>query len=101
MIRKRRIDRKHIVYQITNTVNGRFYIGITAGFRLKDLTVRVQKHVRRALTEGKEWNLCKEIRRFGPESFEYEILEIVRGKPDAHARERELIAEFLPELNTQ
>jgi hypothetical protein len=35
--RKKRVDRRHIVYQITNLINGNFYIGITAGFKEKDL----------------------------------------------------------------
>lgn len=101
MMRKKRSDRNHVIYQITNTVNGQFYIGITAGSRLKDVTVRVQKHVRRALTENKNWKLCVAIRKFGPENFEYEIVEKVRGKLEVHARERELIAMLNPKLNTQ
>lgn len=99
--RKRRSDRRHIVYQLTNTANSNAYIGITAGYRLRDLKVRVNKHVRRALTEDKDWTLCKEIREHGPENFVYEILEIVRGKTAAHAKERELIGELCPALNTQ
>jgi len=99
--RKRRSDRRHIIYQLTNTANSNAYIGITAGYRLKDLKVRVNKHVRRALTEDKDWTLCREIREHGPENFVYEILEIVRGKTAAHAKERELIGELCPTLNTQ
>ena len=99
--RKRRSDRRHIVYQLTNTANSNIYIGVTAGFRLKDLRVRVNKHVQRALTENKDWTLCREIRDFGPESFTYEIVEVVRGKVEAHRRERELIGELCPELNSQ
>lgn len=99
--RKRRSDRRHIVYQLTNTANSNAYIGITAGYRLKDLRVRVNKHVQRALAEDKDWTLCKEIRRFGPESFVYEILEVVRGKVVAHQRERQLIGELCPKLNSQ
>jgi len=98
--RKKRSDRRHIVYQLTNTANSNAYIGVTQGFRLKDLRVRVNKHVQRALKEDKDWTLCKEIRAHGPESFEYEILEIVRGKKDAHIRERQLIALVSPKLNT-
>lgn len=99
--RKRRSDRRHIVYQLTNTANSKAYIGITAGFRLKDLKVRVNKHVQRALSEDKAWTLCEEIRQYGPENFVYEILEVVRGKTAAHNRERELIEELCPALNTQ
>ena len=101
MIRKRRCDRKHIVYHITNVVTGEFYIGITQGFRKQDLKVRYQKHIRRALTEGKDWNLCKAIRKWTPEAFYCDIVEVVRGKAAAHALERELISEFKPKLNSQ
>ena len=101
MKRKARIDRNHIVYQITCVTTGEFYIGITVGSLLRQLKVRVQKHVRRALTESRDWNLCKAIREYQPENFEYQILEIIRGKPQAHARERELINELFPALNTQ
>ena len=99
--RKKRVDRRHIVYQITNLINGNFYIGITAGFKEKDLKVRFQKHVRRALTEGKSWTLCKEIRKFGQDYFEYKILQVVRGKEVAHLIERDLIAVASPALNTK
>jgi hypothetical protein len=102
--RKRRADRNHVIYQLTNVVNGKTYIGITACIgqaRLKAVKVRWQKHVRRALTENLDWNLCKEIRHFGEESFTYEVLEVVRGKPEVHARERALISSLSPVLNTQ
>jgi len=62
---------------------------------------RWQKHVRRALTENRDWKLCKAIRKYGPEAFTLQILEIVRGKASAHARERELIFQYNPMLNTQ
>ena len=99
--RKRRSDRRHIVYRLTNTANSDIYIGVTAGFRLKDLQVRVNKHVQRALSEDKDWTLCRAIRKYGPENFEYEILEVVKGKTEAHQRERELIGELCPKLNSQ
>lgn len=104
MNRKKRTDRNHVIYQITNLANGKTYIGITAAIgqaKLRAVKVRWQKHVRRALTEGLQWKLCKEIRKFGPESFTYQVLEVVRGKAEVHARERELIADLQPALNTQ
>lgn len=101
MIRKRRSDRKHIIYVLTNTVTQEQYVGITAGFQKKQLRVRVQKHIRRALTEGLTWSLCQSIRTHGPDAFTYGIFEIVRGKKEAHQRERELIREYNPRLNTQ
>lgn len=101
MKRKARQDRKHAVYMLMNTQTGEFYLGITvcAQQLKKALKVRFQKHVRRALTEGKDWNLCRSIREHGAEAFELEVVEVLRGRKPAHARERELIAELQPSLN--
>jgi hypothetical protein len=100
--RKRRSDTKHAVYTITNKVTGEQYIGITVcGQKVKQaLKVRIQKHIRRALTEDKSWALCESIRIHGPESHEYGLIELVRGRKPAHARERELIRTYEPALNT-
>jgi hypothetical protein len=100
---RRRQDTKHVVYVITNTVTGDQYIGITVcGQQVrKALRVRVQKHVRRALTEGKDWGLCRSIRDYGVDAFTYGIVEFVRGRKPAHARERELIRQYAPSMNTK
>ena len=100
--RKRRQDTKHVVYVITNTVTQEQYIGITVcGQQVrKALKVRMQKHIRRALTEGKDWGLCQSIRDHGVAAFTYGVVEFVRGRKPAHARERELIREYAPALNT-
>jgi predicted GIY-YIG superfamily endonuclease len=100
MLRKKRSDRNHIVYMLTNCVTGDYYIGVTQGSRQRDLKIRVQKHVRRALTEGKSWTLCDAIRSYGAESFVAQELAVVRGKVPAHALERCLIAEHTPALNS-
>ena len=102
MKRKRRQDTNHAVYVITNTVTNEQYIGITVcGQQVaKALKVRVQKHIRRALTENKDWALCASIREYGPESFTYGLVEIVRGRKPAHSRERELISLYTPALNS-
>lgn len=100
--RKRRQDRTHAVYLITNVVTSEQYIGITvaSGNVKKALKVRIQKHIRRALTENKDWALCKSIRDYGVDAFTYGVFEFVRGRKPAHARERELIREYAPALNT-
>lgn len=101
MKRKARQDRKHAVYMLVNTNTAEAYIGITVcGQQVKKaIKVRVQKHIRRALTEGKDWNLCRSIREHGADAFEVEVIELVRGRKPAHARERQLIAELAPQLN--
>jgi hypothetical protein len=98
--RKARSDRNHMIYILTNTVTGEQYLGLTVGTNKAALKVRVQKHVRRALTENRAWTLCSAIREYGPKNFTMGILEIVRGKLAAHRRELELIRTYHPALNT-
>lgn len=101
MKRKRRTDRNHIVYKLA--VRGDVYVGVThvaGGNKNKSLKRRWQKHVRRALTEDRNWKLCKAIRKHGPEAFEVIIVAVVRGKVNAHNYERELIRKLNPKLNT-
>lgn len=101
MKRKARQDRNHAVYMLVNANTMEYYIGITvcSSQVKKAIKVRFQKHVRRALTENKDWALCKNIRTHGAEAFDVEVLEIVRGRKPAHSRERELISELCPQLN--
>jgi hypothetical protein len=100
--RKRRQDTKHAVYMLVNTNTNESYIGITVcGAEVKKaLKVRMQKHVRRAVTENKDWALCKSIRKHGAEAFVVLLIDIVRGRKPAHAVERELINSNLSALNT-
>lgn len=101
--RKRRNDCTHLIYVITNIVTEEQYIGITVknvGGIKKTLRRRIQKHVQRALAEDKNWALSRSIREYGSESFTYGLVESVRGRLAAHSRERELINQFNPSLNT-
>jgi len=98
MIRKKRNDRNYVLYALS--VDGKSYIGLTVAVGrafLKSVKVRVQKHRSRALVENKDWSLCNAIK--DAELIEYAVLEVVRGRKAAYSRERELIAEFQPELN--
>ncbi|NBO23204.1 hypothetical protein EBU94_07705 [bacterium] len=102
--RKKRCDRNHVIYFIENLTNGDQYIGLTAlsynGNVYKTLRRRMQKHLQRALKESKDWGLCEALRHYGPESFVFGKLEIIRGKKQAHSRETELIGQLNPALNT-
>jgi hypothetical protein len=102
--RKRRTDRNQVIYYIQDTVTLEYYIGLTAvcyaGNVRKTLTRRMQKHMQRALTENKDWGLSRALREQGAERFVFGVVEIVRGKRPAHARETELINTLQPALNT-
>ncbi|HET8688499.1 MAG TPA: hypothetical protein VFM18_17950 [Methanosarcina sp.] len=101
--RKARNDRNHCIYVITCNVTGEQYIGLTVLVKSvkKSLHIRCQKHAERARNETKNWGLCEALRTHGPENFTYGLLEKVRGRLNAHARERELIAAHNPALNTK
>ena len=99
--RKRRSDRTHVIYMIASGDD--YYIGVTAKTEStvnKSVQVRFNKHVYRARSEAKSWKLYEAMRARGVEAFDLYILDTVRGKADAHKRERELIREYKPSLNT-
>ena len=102
--RKRRTDRNQVIYYIQDTVTLDYYIGLTAmefkGNVRKTLNRRMQKHMQRALTENKNWGLSRALRERGAERFVFGVVEVVRGKRPAHARETELINSLQPKLNT-
>ena len=102
--RKRRTDRNQVIYYIQDTVTSDYYIGLTAmcfaGNVRKTLTRRMQKHMQRAVAERKDWGLSRVLREHGAERFVFGVIEIVRGKRPAHARETELINTLQPALNT-
>ncbi len=91
--RKRRCDRSHIIYVITNTVTEEKYVGLAVKIDRsgkETLAARWCRHVGRALNHQKGWTLCKSIREHGPEVFSLQILQTVRGKSAAHSLETEL-----------
>ena len=98
MIRKKRSDRNYVLYRVSG--DGETYIGLTVAQGhafLRSVKVRVQKHISRAVRENKDWTFCQFLR--DTEVVHYEVLEVVRGRKNAYARERELIAELEPTLN--
>lgn len=108
MARKRRSDRYHLIYQLT-APSGEKYIGVTfmrgdsrsMKARKKSAESRYKAHCRNAMEYGHETVLCKTLREVGVENVKREVLEVIRGKKEVHARERELIAKLSPELNME
>ena len=101
--RKRRSDRTHLVYQLTNSVTGEIYIGVTVVTGKaynRSLNERWKRHVSRAKHEDKCWSICESIREHGDKVFRKQILEKIRGKAQAHKRETELIHSLRPALNS-
>ena len=98
--RRRRCDRSYVVYELR--VGKLSYIGITARTRstaLKSVWDRWQKHQSRCRNEQKAWPLYDAMREYGVEAFDYSVVETLRGRAAAYAREREIIRERKPRLN--
>lgn len=64
-----------IVYMATNKVNGKMYIGQTIG----NLGVRKKNHINDALNKRNNMYFGRAIRKYGPESFEWEVLDSARN----------------------
>jgi group I intron endonuclease len=74
------------VYKITNSVNGKLYIG-----QSKSPHTRWGRHKKDALTQN--WLLSRAIRKHGVSAFSMEILHWCETKEDANELEQFLIAE--------
>jgi hypothetical protein len=102
MIRKRRVDRNHIIYELR--VAGGNYIGVTAKTEstvLKSVRSRVAKHWYRAHTEGRDWALCRALRAVADrDAIDIVVHSIVRGKALAHQCEVSTRRRVRPTLNT-
>lgn len=102
-MRKKRSDRKHVLYGLSCVDTGDLYVGVTVAdgaALVRAVKVRVQKHFSRAFREDKGWALCEAIRANPDGDWRYEVLEVVRGRKAAHQRERVLIQETGATLNT-
>jgi|688.fasta_scaffold234646_2 hypothetical protein len=103
MMRKKRSDRNYVLYFVQCEETGDQYIGLTVSqgrAYLKTVALRWRKHVNRAMNDGKDWKFCSFLRKNAELSYVYGVIEVVRGRKAAYSRERELIAEFNPSLNT-
>jgi len=103
-MRKKRSDRNHIIYKLTNTVTNETYIGVTVvtgRAYLKSLRSRWIRHIYKAKIGMAEYPISISIRTHGEESFTREIITLVRGKKNAFQTEAELINEIKPTLNTR
>jgi hypothetical protein len=101
--RKKRSDRNHAIYRLINILTGDIYVGMTVCSGMtpkKAVEGRFQRHVTRALTQNKDWTLCKAIREHGAASFKVEVVKTIRGKAQAHIEERQITKEQGATLNT-
>jgi hypothetical protein len=100
--RKKRSDRNHVIYLITNLYTSETYIGITAAIRqayLHSAKLRLKQHISDAATRIKNSRLHDSIRTYGSDGFTVEVIYVIRTKAAAHQLETELIRQFRPQLN--
>lgn len=83
-----------VIYKITNTSNGHFYIGQT----VNSVNKRWWYHVRDA-KRGKPWAICKAIKKYGADSFTQEVLAKSATRDELDALEIKYISELKPNYN--
>ncbi len=105
MKRTARRDSNYIIYEVRCEQTGANYIGLTRKGSLtptKAVKERWRKHVSRARNEDRKWALYVYLKTGGlTMTWTHRIIEIVRGRAEAYAREREIVKSERPELNDQ
>jgi group I intron endonuclease len=86
----------YTVYQITNSVNGKTYIGITS----RSMAIRWREHMRHARYFANKGMFYRAIRKYGGEAFRIAILSDGLCWEAAKTEEIRLIASFSPEYNS-
>jgi group I intron endonuclease len=66
-----------VIYLVTNKINGLKYIGQT----IKTLEERKNQHIKNAL-RGSKYHFHRAIKKYGPDNFEWEVLEGVVSVDD-------------------
>lgn len=103
--RTARQDSNYIIYEAVCPATGASYIGLTRKGTVtpaKAVAERWRRHLSRARCEQRLWPLYVYLNSGGlTMSWSHRILEIVRGRALAYARERELVKSVRPELNDQ
>jgi hypothetical protein len=104
MIRKRRNDRNQVIYLLTCAHTGERYVGLTVArgrAYKRSMNTRFDAHIRNATVYNKDTLLYRAMRTWGHESFNMEVIEVIRGKTDAHRRELEIARDLGVELNME
>jgi len=83
-----------LVYKITNSVNGKLYVGQTV-----QSVLRRWKSHRKNARDGKSWPLSAAIRKYGADNFTVTTLAHANDKDELNALEVKYIAELRPHYN--
>jgi len=85
-----------VIYKVTNTLNGNFYIGVTT----QPLRWRLSQHFSNALTKSHQGRFQRAIRRYGKDAFVIEELARFETGSDGLAAEIEFISRLKPPYNS-
>jgi hypothetical protein len=104
--RTARKDCLFVIYEWQSSEEGQTYVGLTRkteGSILGSVVARWKKHESRAQHEPeKDWPLYEHLRNGGARvGWRLVVLEVVRGRAEAYARERDVVKERRPTLNLQ
>lgn len=79
------------IYCHTHVESGRRYIGVTA----RSMERRWSQHVTQSrVTKNGRWHFPNAIRKYGPQAFSHEVLEVVESLEEANLREDFWIERF-------
>lgn len=84
----------YLIYKVTNTINGKFYIGIT----MKLLRYRLKAHENSA-ANGRRGKFMTAIRKYGIDAFRIEQIDTAKGLDEANQKEMHYVATLLPHYN--
>lgn len=98
--RKKRSDRKHVIYCMTCEKTGKQYVGVTVvrnGNVEKSMQIRMTQHLHRAWIEESDRVLPVALRKYA--AWSVDAMMVIRGKAEAFAIEAEIINAMKPVLN--
>lgn len=81
------------IYKITNTINGKFYIGLSSRIEKRWIEHKTPKNLKKKTT------LAKAFRKYGIENFTFEVLEYCNSENELFDREQHYISMLNPQYN--
>lgn len=78
------------IYQITNTANGKVYIGQTS----KDVSSRFKEHNYTARNLAANWHFAKALRKHDPAVWKVDVIDFAFSETEAHLKECQWIAKL-------
>lgn len=81
----------HIVYKTTNTVNGKYYIGVHSTYNIEDNYLGCGHWRGRKICGASTSPILNAFKKYGDDSFVKEILFIFKTREEALTKEQEIV----------